>query len=251
MFTELSDALLVQLKAYQSRNILLKYLAFEPLPCSYLLKFTKLVDLDDIGISYQVNVNKSKDLKHVKSLSLPPDDVLTFMYDPTTLFVYSRDQELFGENTIVTPRNIIKRLPNGTLGSCQADGHVRIKGLRQTFSIFEYMDNRKSLIKKVTSLSVESVVQMKSISLESKIHSFEQVVELPTDVFNVRCLTTDSDPSGSFITTIGRIEPKGKFEECEAQNTPMPWKVPIEFDFTNYKGESLLTPEGELKSSQL
>ena len=77
------------------------------------------------------------------------------------------------------------------------------------------------------------------------------MVEVPSDVFNLKCLTSDSDPSGSFITTIGRIIPIGDFDQCEANSTPMKWKVPIEFDFTNYKGETLLTAEGEPKSSIL
>ena len=88
---------------------------------------------------------------------LPPDEISSFMYDPTTPFIYKREEN-FSEFTVITPRNIIKRKPeDGTLVSCQADGHVRIRGLRQTFNIFEYKDYRKSLIKKVTCLSVESV----------------------------------------------------------------------------------------------
>ena len=48
---------------------------------------------------------------------LPPDEISSFMYDPTTPFIYKRE-ELFGENTVITPRNMIKRKPDGTLGSC-------------------------------------------------------------------------------------------------------------------------------------
>ena len=77
------------------------------------------------------------------------------MYDPKTQFVFKRDFENFSEHTVITPKNIIRRSSNGTLVSCQEDGYARIKGLRQTFTIYEYMDKLKSLIKKVTSLSVE------------------------------------------------------------------------------------------------
>ena len=91
IFTVLDDAMLVTLGPYQAANILLKYQSFEPRSCTYLLKFTKLVDMYDLGTSYQIRVNQEQGkgerevqrstAKQLKD-QLPPDEIVTLMQDP-------------------------------------------------------------------------------------------------------------------------------------------------------------------------
>ena len=74
---------------------------------------------------------------------------------------------------------------------------------------------------------------------------------MPTDVYSLKVLSTDSDPSGSFTTTVGKITNVTKYDECIASKKPMRWKIPILFDFSSYSGESILANSDSDKLTEL
>ena len=165
MFHEGEDFLQLELPPFQSHNILLRYMSFEPLPCTYLLKFTKLVDMYDLGMSFQIRVNQGKAGRDfVRSAApqlkdqLPPDEIVTLMQDPSQPFLHKRLNEIFSENIAIIPKGEIRRDAAGKIISTSEDKLLQFKDQQLSFTVFEYTDRNQNKISKITLLNIEKVI---------------------------------------------------------------------------------------------
>ena len=106
------------------------------------------------------------------ALTLPPDETIHHCHDSREAFSLTRPGEEFKEYTVVAPSGFIRRHPNGSLvgdnhSDNMADANKLIIDQRKEFLVYEFLDQKKNALKKVTLIVVNNVLRVPLITLNA------------------------------------------------------------------------------------